>query len=107
MLTPRYFKTSALPHFELMDLLPCFATAAPAPAATNAAAVEILNVPELSPPVPQVSTRCFTSGSILKDFSLMTFAHAVISSIVSPFDFNPRRNRSEERRVGKEGRSRW
>ena len=37
--------------------LPCLATWQPAPAATNALAVEMLNVPAPSPPVPTVSTR--------------------------------------------------
>jgi len=37
--------------------LPCFATWTPAPATTNAATVEMLNVPAQSPPVPHVSSR--------------------------------------------------
>ena len=48
--------TSAEPHFELRLRLPCLATRTPAPATTNAVAVEILKVPRASPPVPQVST---------------------------------------------------
>ena len=56
MLTPRASITSAEPHFELMLRLPCLATRTPAPAVTKATAVEMLKVPEASPPVPQVST---------------------------------------------------
>src|SRR5258708_8971840 len=55
--TPKASITSAEPHFELMLRLPCLATRTPAPAATNAVAVEMLNVPLASPPVPLVSTR--------------------------------------------------
>src|SRR2546426_11549168 len=69
MRTPSASSTSAEPHLDVNDRLPCLATTAPAPAATNAAAVEILKVETAPPPVPQV--------------------------------------RSEERRVGKECRSRW
>ena len=39
-----------------MARLPCLATARPAPAAISAAAVEMLKVWRMSPPVPQVST---------------------------------------------------
>ncbi len=54
--TPNASITSAEPHFEVMLRLPCFATRTPAPATTKAVAVEMLNVPLASPPVPQVST---------------------------------------------------
>ncbi len=57
MFTPSASITSAEPHFELMLRLPCLATRTPAPAVTNAVAVEILKVPQASPPVPLVSTR--------------------------------------------------
>ena len=57
MFTPRASITSAEPHFELMLRLPCLATRMPAPAVTNAVAVEMLKVPQASPPVPLVSTR--------------------------------------------------
>ncbi len=43
--------------------LPCLATRTPAPAATNAVAVEMLKVPLVSPPVPQVSTSASRSGA--------------------------------------------
>ena len=42
--------------------MPCFATPAPAAAATSAAAVEMLNVFAPSPPVPAVSTRSSRFG---------------------------------------------
>jgi len=55
MRTPRCSSTSAPPKRPDAARLPCFATAAPAPAATSAAAVEMLNVLQPSPPVPQLS----------------------------------------------------
>ena len=61
MRTPRASRTSALPEREVNERLPCLAILAPAPAATKAAAVEMLNVVTAPPPVPQVSTR--PSGS--------------------------------------------
>ena len=57
MSTPSASSTSALPLREVNDRLPCFAIGTPAPAATNAAAVEILNVVTVPPPVPAVSTN--------------------------------------------------
>jgi hypothetical protein len=45
-----------------MDLLPCLAIFAPAPAATKEAVVEMLKLPELSPPVPQASVSSSPSG---------------------------------------------
>ena len=57
MSTPSASSTSALPLREVNDRLPCFAIVTPAPAATNAAAVEILNVVTVPPPVPAVSTN--------------------------------------------------
>ena len=56
MLTPSASITSAEPHLELMLRLPCLATRTPAPAMVSAVAVEMLKVPLVSPPVPQVST---------------------------------------------------
>src|SRR6056300_1737562 len=86
-LTPNLSKTSALPEDEDTDLPPCLAIFTPAPAATNEAHVEMLNVFRPSPPVPQVST---TSLSVLTEvkFSLSTCAAAEISSTVSPFMAN-------------------
>ena len=54
--------TSALPDCDETERLPCFATPAPAAAATSAAAVEMLNVLPPSPPVPAVSTRSSRFG---------------------------------------------
>ena len=56
-LTPADSSTSALPDLEEMERLPCLATWPPAAATTKAEAVEILNKPRPSPPVPQVSTK--------------------------------------------------
>ena len=53
--TPSACRRSALPQRLDMARLPCLATGTPAPATTNAAVVEILNVWEPSPPVPHVS----------------------------------------------------
>ena len=55
---PSFNKTSAEPTFPLALLFPCFAIFTPHDDATNATAVEILNVLAPSPPVPQVSTIC-------------------------------------------------
>ena len=59
--TPKASRTSALPLLDVKDRFPCFAMRAPIPAATSAAAVEILKVVRVPPPVPQVSVR--SSGS--------------------------------------------
>ena len=85
---------SALPQWLEIDRLPCLATRTPAPAVTNAAIVEMLNVHAPSPPVPQVSS----SGSPLSatstrcDFSRMARAKPVSSAAVSPFIRNATRN---------------
>ena len=54
-LTPRVSTTSADPQRLETERFPCLATLSPAPATTNAVAVETLNVPDASPPVPAVS----------------------------------------------------
>ena len=84
--TPRDSKASALPDDPEIALFPCFATFIPAPATTNATAVEILNVFSPSPPVPHVSRRG-SSRSIFKDLSLIAVAKPAISVGVSPFIF--------------------
>ena len=61
--TPSASSTSALPHRDEAARLPCLATGHPAPAATSAAAVEMLKVPAPSPPVPHVSTASTESGT--------------------------------------------
>ena len=55
-LNPSFSRQSALPLFPELARLPCFATTAPAPAATNATVVETLKVMPPSPPVPTVSS---------------------------------------------------
>ena len=65
MFTPAAASTSALPHCEETERLPCLATRTPAPAATNAAAVEMLNERDLSPPVPQESCQRATDGHLV------------------------------------------
>src|SRR5690606_39704597 len=61
MFTPSAERTSADPVFDESARLPCLATGTPHPATTNAAAVEMLKVPEASPPVPQVRSEEHTS----------------------------------------------
>ena len=67
-----------------MERLPCLATFSPAPATTKAAVVDMLKLPELSPPVPQVSTTLSDTWT-RRDFSRMTRAIPAISWTVSPF----------------------
>ena len=83
--TPSSASRSALPHDDETARLPCFATSAPAPAATSAAIVEMLNVPRPSPPVPQVSMTRTLSTSSGVTRSRIAIAAPVISSAVSPF----------------------
>src|SRR6202040_3763656 len=52
ILTPSAANTSAAPDFEEKARLPCLATGTPQPATTSALAVEMLKVPDPSPPVP-------------------------------------------------------
>jgi hypothetical protein len=83
MLTPSVVSTSADPDFEESARLPCLATGTPQPATTKALAVEILKLPEASPPVPQVSIVP-GGASIETAFARMIRAAPVISSTVSP-----------------------
>src|SRR5689334_3452180 len=85
MATPSASSTSAEPHFEVNERLPCFATTAPAPAATNAAAVEILKVGTAPPPVPHVSISALASTSTGIIASRSARAAPATSSPVSPF----------------------
>ena len=89
--TPAASSTSALPERPETERLPCFATLAPAPAATSALAVEMLNVPLVSPPVPQVSIRWVFPTSTRVARRRITAAAAAISSTVSPFIRSPTR----------------
>ena len=73
-----------MPHFDVAARLPCLAIVTPAPAATNAAAVDTLNVPAKSPPVPTMSTA---SGSAQRTFTpaaRIAVAAAIRSSGVTP-----------------------
>src|SRR5262245_19521469 len=99
--TPSVSTTSAEPQSEAplspdIERLPCLATLSPAPATTNAVAVETLNVPEASPPVPHVSTSISRSVPVsaavssarvwtLATFERITCAKPINSSTVSPF----------------------
>ena len=90
MLAPSASSTSALPDFDDTERPPCFATRAPAAAATNIDAVEMLNVCDESPPVPTMSTRCSRSGTSTRVAnSRITCAAAAISPIVSFFTRKP------------------
>ena len=82
--TPSASSTSAPPTDPDIARLPCFATASPAPAAISAAAVEMLNVCRMSPPVPQVSTtaRATRTGVACRRIAR---AAPTISSTRSPF----------------------
>ena len=88
--TPNAASTSALPHLLVLARLPCLAIRTPAPAATKATVVLMLNVPDLSPPVPQVSSR---SPSVrvgtLTALARMARALPRISASVSPFMRSP------------------
>src|SRR6185436_19291870 len=67
------------------DRLPCFATWTPPAAATRAAAVEMLNVPRPSPPVPQVSTTPARPWRMWTERRRMAAAAPAISGTDSPF----------------------
>src|SRR5262245_46674896 len=95
-LTPSASTTSADPQRLETDRLPCLATLRPAPATTNAVAVETLKVPDASPPVPAVSisiSRSVPASAVPTSprvrtrtaFSRMTSASPMSSSTVSPF----------------------
>ena len=82
---------SAAPDFEEADLFPCFATPTPPAATTKAAAVDILKVFDLSPPVPTISIT-FLSRYNFFAFSFKTSTADVISSMVSPFILSATKN---------------
>ena len=86
MTTPRASSTSAEPARDDSARLPCLATVAPAAAATIAARVDTLTVPEPSPPVPQVSTARSRSAQVIGSArARIALAAPAISSAVSPF----------------------
>ena len=89
--TPFASSMSALPTVLEAARLPCFATFTPQAAVTTAAAVEMLNVPIPSPPVPTTSTTS-PPVSTCSAFSRMTSAMPLISSTVSPFMRSATRN---------------
>src|SRR5215470_12875105 len=95
-LTPSASTTSADPQRLETERLPCLATLRPAPATTNAVAVETLKVPDASPPVPAVSisisrsvpARAVPTSPRVRTrtaLSRMTSARPISSSTVSPF----------------------
>src|SRR5208283_1208237 len=69
---PSASRTSALPDWLDTERLPCFATGMPEEATTIAVVVEILNVPDISPPVPQVSIPLQVRQSLLPFLSLFS-----------------------------------
>ena len=81
--TPSASRTSAAPEREVIARLPCLATGTPAAATTSAEVVEMLNVPEPSPPVP--TTSIVPSGaSTRRTRSRIAIAKPASSSTVSP-----------------------
>ena len=84
VLTPSASRTSALPDFEEAARAPCFATGNPAPAMTNAAAVETLNRLAALEPVPAVSMKrsCRECRGVAR--SRIASAMPASSSTVSP-----------------------
>src|SRR4051794_12067908 len=81
---PSASSTSAEPQRPVADRLPCFATVAPAAAASNAAVVETLKL-GAPPPVPAVSTSAGLSSSTRRARSRIVEASPATSSTVSPF----------------------
>src|SRR4051794_3316639 len=84
MRAPSASSTSADPERPVAERFPCFATAQPAPAATNAAVVETLKV-GLPPPVPAVSSRSSRSTETPMASARIVRARPTSSSTVSPF----------------------
>src|SRR6476469_7522080 len=90
MSAPSASSTSALPEDDDTLRPPCLATRAPAAAATNIDAVEMLNVWAPSPPVPTMSSKPLVSSSgTLVANSRITCAAAAISPMVSFFTRRP------------------
>ena len=88
---PKASSTSAEPLLDDTPRLPCLATLAPAAAATNIAAVEMLKLCAPSPPVPTMSRKCSpgSATSTLRANSRITVAAAAISPTVSFFTRRP------------------
>src|ERR671914_169823 len=85
--------SSAEPHWLVAERLPCLATRQPAPAATNPAVVETLNVGR-PPPVPAVSTRA-SPASTRTASARMVRARPATSCTVSPFARSAIRNAAD------------
>ena len=83
MFAPRASSTSAAPLLDVAARLPCFATLQPPAAQTKPDVVEILNDPDLSPPVPTISNTP-SQPSTGRAWARIALAQAVISSIVVP-----------------------
>ena len=93
MCAPSASSTSALPLVDDTLRPPCLATRAPAAAATNMLAVEMLKVCEPSPPVPTMSTRFARSATFTAVAnSRITCAAAAISPMDSFFTRRPTAN---------------
>src|SRR5215203_2504458 len=90
--TPSASSTSALPQRLETDRLPCFATGTPQAAITIAAAEEMLNVPDRSPPVPHVSNTSRPPVSNGTASRRIVPARPTISSGRSPFIARDTRN---------------
>ena len=90
MTTPSSSSTSADPHCDDTDRLPCLATHAPQAAATMDAAVEKFTVWCPSPPVPTMSTH-EPPGSTVTICSRITDTMPATSEGVSPFARSSRR----------------
>src|SRR6266850_2436428 len=86
--TPRAVNTSELPERLVTARFPCFATGRPAPAITNAAAVETLKVFAQLEPVPAVSKKRLCLGFNGTARRRIAAAMPVNSSTVSPFNAN-------------------
>ena len=91
-LRPSASRQSAEPVRPELERLPCLATTAPAPAATNAVVDEMLNVMPWSPPVPTVSTVLGLRDEIFAAAWRMARAAAAISATVSPLAESAARN---------------
>src|SRR3989442_14599871 len=71
--------TSAPPVRLEADRLPCLATRTPQAATTSAAHEEMLNVPEPSPPAPQVSKTSPKSSDTSTAYALIVPANPTLS----------------------------
>ncbi len=98
-LTPSCSNTSALPQRLDTDRLPCLATFTPQAATTSAAADEMLNVPDRSPPVPQVSNTSPGGAASFTACSRIVRAKPTISAGRSPFITSAASSAASDRRA--------